>query len=349
MDRRGLRAGRLKSLNLNRVLTILGVAILLGLLIGLGLGDVAGYLRRIGIGWLFIIGQETLPILANTAAWHCAFPAEHRRVKFWRLLKMRLAGDGLNYLIPTATVGGEIWRLNTLRRETGTSVAAASITMAKFDQFLGQALFIAVGLAVAAPFAPLKPELMPWLWGVLAACLLFLGLIFLALRRGMFAVLLRLLEAYLPRRLRNYLPAGKLAELDGLISAYLAQDRRSFITSVGLFTVAWALGAVEVFLIFHFLGLPIDVTTAVTVETLSIFIDLVLFFIPAKLGTQEGGKVLIFLSLGLPAAAGHSFGLVRRVRELFWAGVGMACLSSFPKVQAAPAHTESVADTRPPA
>ncbi|MEJ2670632.1 MAG: lysylphosphatidylglycerol synthase transmembrane domain-containing protein [Deltaproteobacteria bacterium] len=349
MDRRGLRTGRLKSLNLNRILTVLGVAILLGLLFGLGLSEVWGYLRRIGIGWLFIIGQETLAILANTAAWNCAFPAEHRRVKFWRLLRMRLAGDGLNYLIPTATVGGEIWRINTLRPETGTPVAAASITLAKFDQFLGQALFIAVGLTVAAPFAPLKPELMPWLWGVLAACLLFLGLIFLALRRGMFAVLLRLIEAYLPRRLQTYLPAEKLAELDSLISTYLGQDRRSFLTSIGLFTVAWALGAVEVFLIFHFLGLPIDAPTAVTVETLSIFIDLVLFFIPAKLGTQEGGKVLIFLSLGLPAAAGLSFGLVRRVRELTWAGVGLACLSSFPKVQAAPDNTGSVADHRPPA
>jgi uncharacterized protein (TIRG00374 family) len=349
MDRRSLGAGRLKSLNLNRLLTILGAAILLGLLIGLGLGDVVGYLRRIGFGWLFIIGQETLPILANTAAWNCAFPAEHRRVKFWRLLKMRLAGDGLNYLIPTATVGGEIWRIDTLRRETGAAVAAASVTLAKFDQFLGQALFIAVGLTVAALFAPLKPKLMPCLWGVLAACLLFLGLIFLALRRGMLAGLARLLEAYLPRGLRTYLPAEKLAELDRLISAYLGQDRRAFLTSVGLFTAAWALGAVEVFLIFHFLGLPIDVTTAVTVETLSIFIDLVLFFIPAKLGTQEGGKVLIFLSLGLPAAAGLSFGLVRRVRELFWAGGGLACLSSFPKVKAAPANTESVADTGPAA
>jgi len=349
MDRRGLRTGRLKSLNLNRVLTILGAAILAGLLIGLGLGEVMGYLRRIGMGWLFIIGQETLPILANTAAWDCAIPAEHRRVKFWRLLKMRLAGDGLNYLIPTATVGGEIWRVHTLRRETGASVAAASITLAKFDQFLGQALFIAVGLAAAAPRAPLKPELMPWLWGVLAACLLFLGLIFLTLRRGMFAVLARLLNAYLPRRLRTYLPAEKLGELDGLISDYLGKDLSSFLTSVGLFTAAWALGAVEVFLIFYFLGLPIDVTTAVTVETLSIFIDLVLFFIPAKLGTQEGGKVLIFLSLGLPATAGLSFGLVRRVRELIWAGVGLACLSSFPNVQAGPADTESVADTRPPA
>ncbi len=349
MDRRGLWAGRFKSLNLNRLLTILGAAILVGLLFGLGLGNVLEYLRRIGVGWLFIIGQEILPILANTAAWNCAFPAEHRRVKFWRLLKMRLAGDGLNYLIPTATVGGEIWRINALRRETGASVAAASITLAKFHQFLGQALFIAVGLTAGAPFAPLKPELMPWLWGVLAACLVLLGLIFLALRRGMFGVIARWLDAYLPRRLRTYLPAGKLDELDRLVSAYLGQDHRSFLTSVGLFTAAWALGAVEVFLIFHFLGLPVDVPTAITVETLSIFIDLVLFFIPAKLGTQEGGKILIFLSLGLPAAAGLSFGLVRRVRELTWAGVGLACLSSFPKVQVAPVNTESVTDTRPPA
>ncbi len=210
-------------------------------------------------------------------------------------------------------------------------MGAASVTLAKFNQFLGQALFIALGLLLAAPWAPLQPGLVPWLWVVLAGCLAFLGLIFLTLQRGLFGGLSRLLEAWLPSRLRSYLPAERLKELDDYIAVYLSEDRGAFWSSCGLFTLAWALGSVEVFLIFHFLGLPINLATAVTVETLSIFIDLVLFFIPAKLGTQEGGKVLIFLSLGLPPAAGLSFGLVRRVRELTWAGIGLACLSSYPQ------------------
>jgi uncharacterized protein (TIRG00374 family) len=322
---------RLLSLNLNLLLTIVGGVILVGLLVGLGLGQVLGNLRHLGVGWILIIGQEILPIVANTAGWHYAFSPPQRQIKFWHLLKMRLAGDGLNYLIPTATVGGEIWRINSLSQNTSVAVGAASVTLAKFNQFLGQALFIALGLLLAAPWAPLKPGLVPWLWVVLAGCLAFLGLIFFSLQRGLFGRLSGLLEIWLPAQVRSYLPAKRLQELDNCIAAYLSKDQWAFWSSGGLFALAWALGSVEVFLIFHFLGLPINLATAVTVETLSIFIDLVLFFIPAKLGTQEGGKVLIFLSLGLSPAAGLSFGLIRRVRELFWAGTGLACLTTFPR------------------
>lgn len=324
---------RLGNLNLNLILTVLGGVILVTLLFGLGLRQVLEHLRQIGVGWVFIIGQETLPILANTAGWHYAFPRDHRIVKFWRLLKMRLAGDGLNYLVPTGTVGGEIWRFNSLRQDIPAMAGAASVTLAKFNQFLGQALFIVLGLLLAAPFASLKPELVHWLWGGLAGCLLLLGLVFWGLLRGLFGKMSRCLGTWLPVRLRPYLQGDRLEELDGYICAYLLGNRRAFWASIGLFSLAWALGSLEVFLIFHFMGLPIDPATAVTVETLSIFLDMVLFFIPAKLGTQEGGKVLIFMILGLSPVAGLSFGLVRRIRELTWAGVGLACLGAIPAPQ----------------
>jgi len=324
------------SLNLNLLLTILGGVILAGLLLGLGFREVLEHLQKIGPGWFFIIGQETLPILANTAGWHYAFAPPQRTVTFWNLLRMRLAGDSLNYLVPSATLGGEIWRVNSLRRDVSVPVGAASVALAKFNQFLGQALFIALGLSLAAPFAPLKPELVPWLWGVLAGCLSLLGMIFLGLRRRLFGKMAEFLRAWLPSRVRAYLPADKIDELDDFIAAYLAGNPRAFWASTALFALAWALGSVEVLIIFYFLGLPLNPATAVTVETLSIFLDLVLFFMPAKLGTQEGGKVLIFMSLGLSPVAGLSFGLIRRVRELAWAGIGLIFLNTMPSLSRNP-------------
>ena len=318
-----------RPFNFNLLLALGGGAILALLLYRLGFSAVAQQLWLVGWGWLFIIGQEILPILANTGGWRYAFPAPERTVKFWPLLKMRLAGDSANYLVPSATVGGEILRISLLRGSTSVPVGAASVTLAKFTQFLGQALFIALGLLLAAPFAPLKPGLLPWLWAVLAGCLVFMGLIFIGLRRGLFGGMLSVLVRWLPARLHHYLPVDKVAELDQHIGDFLRGHRRAFWASAGLFGLGWALGALEVFLIFHFLGLPVDLPTALTVETLSVFIDAVLFFVPGKLGTQEGGKVLIFLSLGYPAVAGLSFGIIRRVRELTWAGVGVACLASF--------------------
>jgi hypothetical protein len=92
------------------------------------------------------------------------------------------------------------------------------------------------------------------------------------------------------------------------------------------FFIGWAAGAIEVYLILLFLGIPVTVERALAIEVLSATIDAVLFFVPGKVGTQEGGKVLIFSMLGLEAAKGLSLGILRRMRELIWAGIGLLVL-----------------------
>ena len=87
------------------------------------------------------------------------------------------------------------------------------------------------------------------------------------------------------------------------------------------------MGVVEIYLILWFLGVPVSVHRALTVEVLSVAIDGMLFFVPAKAGTQEGGKVLIFTILGLDPAKGLALGIVRRIRELTWASIGLLILS----------------------
>ena len=46
--------------------------------------------------------------------WALAFPRGERPVSAWRLFGARLAGDGVNYLTPSATVGGELLRVRLL-------------------------------------------------------------------------------------------------------------------------------------------------------------------------------------------------------------------------------------------
>ena len=69
-----------------------------------------------------------------------------------------------------------------------------------------------------------------------------------------------------------------------------------------------------------------DWRTALSLETGSVLIDGILFFVPAKVGTQEGGKVMLFAALGLNPARGLTVGVVRRIRELVYAGLGLVVL-----------------------
>ena len=50
------------------------------------------------------------------------------------------------------------------------------------------------------------------------------------------------------------------------------------------------------------------------------------FFVPAGVGTTEGGLVLIFVAFGFGAPLGLAFALVRRFRELCWTAIGLIVL-----------------------
>ena len=55
----------------------------------------------------------------------------------------------------------------------------------------------------------------------------------------------------------------------------------------------------EIMLICYFMGLEISPIQALAVETLSNVVDALMFMVPAKVGTQEAGKVAIFKALGM--------------------------------------------------
>jgi hypothetical protein len=69
-------------------------------------------------------------------------------------------------------------------------------------------------------------------------------------------------------------------------------------------------------------------TTAVAVETLAMILNSLLVFLPGRIGSAEGVRVGVFVLLGLPAAQGAAYGLVRRGRELIWILPGSALLLS---------------------
>ena len=98
------------------------------LLLGVTLQKIglAGLLRDLSvIGWglAVILLVESGSVLLNTWGWSFGFPSGERPVVPWRLVAMRLAGDGVNYLTPSATVGGELVRIRLLGGHGASSLA----------------------------------------------------------------------------------------------------------------------------------------------------------------------------------------------------------------------------------
>jgi putative membrane protein len=316
-----------------RVLRLLELAVLLAGLVlfatlvrRLGAGSVLTNLRLVGWGIALIIGQEILAYVANTLGWQEAFPRGRPRIAFRHLLAARIAGDAVNYVTPTATVGGELVRLQLLRGRAATIDIATSVAVAKVSQTVGQVTFVVAGLALILLHTPLPPATrLGLVLGAAVLSALVVALV-LAQRRGMLAPLVRV-AAIFDRHERLATLTHRLRHLDAEIARFHGARDGAFVRSAACFLAGWALGALEIYLMLWLLGLPASVQRAFTIEVLSVAIDTTLFFVPGKVGTQEGGKVLIFSVLGLDPAKGLSVGILRRIRELSWALVGLAILS----------------------
>ena len=266
---------------------------------------------QVGWGIVLVVGQEVVAHLLNTLGWRFAFAREHvAALPFGELLRLRLAGDAINYLTPSATIAGEYARVAMLGDRLGADIRAASVVVAKSAQTLAQAVFIAAGLfLLGARFVIAGPGRSLVFW--------WLGL-------GLPLAIL-LVYGWTAARLSHV--RASLRNAARCLAAFLRDHPGRVVLSTLMFVFAYGWGSFEAYWICRFLGIPVPVFTALAIEVLSVTVDGILFVMPAKIGTQEGGKVAVFAALGLPAGLGLAFGLVRHVRELSWAGIGMLLYS----------------------
>jgi glycosyltransferase 2 family protein len=318
---------------------VLGLGLLGATLWQIGVDTLVQDLRVLGWGMAVVLLIESLNVLLNTWGWALAFPTGERTVSGLRLLAVRLAGDGVNYLTPSGTVGGEFLRIRLLDGAVPVGVRWASVGVAKLAQAVAQAVFVLLGLALVLPHLTHVSHGVAWLAAGGAAFLVSLGLAWL-LQRGLWATV----EGLAGRLgLGHRLPAGWAGPGRELDAAVTRLGHRRLAGSLACFVAGWAVGAAEVYAILAWLGGPVDWATALAVETGSVVIDGILFFVPAKVGTQEGGKVLLFAALGMSPARGLTVGVVRRIRELTYAGLGLAALGVLtargrPRLHSALAH-----------
>lgn len=271
-------------------------------------------ISRIGwLGFTFVIAFQLFDHLLNALGWRYAFsPEDAKGVPLRLLIIARVAGDGVNYLTLSASIAGELVRPGMLGPVKSAEVKNTSVVVAKFSQAFGQALFIMLGIVfvVQGKLDFLSPAQRAAGLGAAALTMLLVAT----------AIAVLTSEGRLADALWSRL--GALASIRGPLKRFLARHPGRFAIATFFFGLGYAWGALEVLLICHFMGLELGLATALAVEVLSNVVDSLAFMVPAKLGTQEGGKALIFHGLGYGAAQGLAFGLIRHTREFVWASSG---------------------------
>jgi putative membrane protein len=279
-------------------------------------------LQRVGWRLVIVVLFPVVPVmLLDTLGWRYAFRVD--RVPFWTLVYVRVAGEAINLVTPTAALGGEAVKTWLLRDRAPVDETVASVVVAKTTITIAQGLFLLVGIVVAW-MVGLPGGWLPGMLWLLGIEVVALGLFVVAQTRGMFGWTARLL-ARLP--LRSSRLADALGRIDDRVATFYVREPRRLFLSIAFHFAAWVLGTVEAWLILHFLEVDVSLAVATVIEAFANAIRVATFLVPANVGVLEGGYVAMFRPLGLASSLAIAFGLVRRVREVVWITIGLVIVA----------------------
>jgi uncharacterized protein (TIRG00374 family) len=308
----------------NLILLLIAAVFFVWILNEVGWDTLGHYLWQVGWNWPLLLLPYGLVNWLEAWSWKYILVDTPVETKVSRLFWLRLGGEALNQLTPTAGLGGEPFKASRLQADgVPLETASASVVIMKGILVLSLVLYIFVGLALATVYLPEAAKHM------LVLCLAALGLaaggiIFVIVqRRDPFGNSFRFLDrrGWLPHFLRDQ--EGFVADLDTAMSHFYRQYPSRAVLSFFLFFLSWLLHAVEVYLMFWFLGHPISWGMAVCLDALAMLFTALGFFIPAAMGVQEGGNILLALGFKLGFDLGAAFSILRRIREAFWLCLGL--------------------------
>jgi hypothetical protein len=313
----------------SRLVLLLGAATFLYLLWTFDPLRVWHHLLAFGWGFAVLLPFQIFDHMLNALGWKMAFPPESSaQVSYWNLVKVRIAGDGVNYLTPSANIGGEFVRPGMLAGNLPEDVKVTSVLVAKVTQTVAQVFFILSGMGYLLHSNLFEFEGRQATLGALGVGGIFFGIVI--------GVGLLVMEPpqWLCRRYPKLVTAS--APVRQLLKDFLRRHPGRLVLSTAYFMLGYAWGAAEVWIICRFLNLPVTPEKALSIEFLSNLVDALAFWVPAKIGTQEAGKTAIFAGLGLAPEMGFTLGILRHVRELCWAGLGLSLYAGHQRRAAPP-------------
>jgi uncharacterized membrane protein YbhN (UPF0104 family) len=323
------------------VLLTTGAALFVALVHAIGVDVLHDQLRGFGPAFVGVVALELVLDACNTRGWQRTLaPAT---VGFWRLFWVRQAGTAVNQLTPTASLGGEAVKAMLLTARVGADDALASIVAAKLSFAMAQAALVLLGLTTVLTRLHGSPALRGGLLlGSAATCAGIAGF-FVLQRRGLVATLTGWLGRLGVGRATLERWRARGTRLDARLTALHRERPGAFLASVAWHFAAQLVGTLQLFYLLRWLGAPANLTTCLAIEAFALLIDSTLFFVPGRIGVQEGGRILVFTALGLSAATGLAVALVVRLNQLTVAAIGLAAFGYF-SLTSAPA-TGSISET----
>jgi uncharacterized membrane protein YbhN (UPF0104 family) len=293
-----------------------------------GASTVLSYIRLAGWGLVVTIVLEAVARLANTLGWRVTIMDYPRNLSFGELFVARISGEAIDYVTPSAQIGGQFVMAMMVRHKLAMALGLATVVVASMAEAIGQIGFISGALMTALPF---DGRLHHIFWPMMGGLAIAIGLataFFVVQMKHPFSLLWKAAAKLNVGHLGDPEVKAAAGEADALLVDFYRHHRGRFALSCLCYLFAWSMGPVEIYILLTLLHQPATLVTVVLVEALGLLIERATFLIPAKLVSQEGGKALILSLLGYPAGIGFAIGVLRRIKEMTWVLLGLAALAA---------------------
>ncbi len=316
--------------------TVAGVALFVFVVRRAGAADILNGIQRVGWGLIVVLLIAGVRFVLRSQSWRLCMP-DGARLPLGRAFRAFLAGDSVGNVTPLGLVASEPTKVFLSRHHLATRDAVASLAAENVVYASSVATMVSVGLLVVLLTVPLPST---WQWALGAA----LAAIAAAVIGGR-----RLLRGTWDER-RGLRPRWReeIAAVRQAVAAFSVGQSGRFQRAYALDLVYHATAVLEVYLTLRWvLGDPassvsgaghITLTQAIAFEALNRVVTVAFKFVPFRVGIDEALTGAVAPMLALDPAAGITLAVVRKVRNLFWTGAGLAIIAAHPAQSASPAE-----------
>ena len=299
--------------------------IFLGVLIShLGIKELWGELRLVGWGLFPFVLGEGIAEMIHTVGWRYCLEQPYRSLSWWQLYQIRLAGYAINYLTPTAAMGGEATKINLLATYYRGPKAASGVLAEKFCFSFAQVLFVLIGAVLIVGRVHLPRSL--WITMLLSVSLVAGGILifFLLQKYGKLGGVVRWLAARRTGNAALQNVAEQTVRMDSSLRDFYAYRSRDMWMAISWHLIGYCTGFFQTWLFLHLAGQETSLVTVAAIWFLGMWFDLVTFAVPMNMGSLEGSRIIVFKAVGYAALPGLAYGLAIRFSQIFWSVVGLA-------------------------
>jgi len=285
-----------------------------------GGAEIVDGIQRVGWGLVLILALAGLRFLIRAECWRWCLPPG-TTFPLPRALAAFLAGDAVGNVTPLGLLASEPTKVLLTRHHLATREAVASLAVENLVYAASVMAMVGFGLVVLAANVPLPREWVIAIGFALAAMVIG-GAIALRAMRG----------TWDPRRGARPRWRERLASARIEALRFSGGHPRRLWRVFALDLLFHALAVLEVYITLQWLlgDRSPTLVQAIVFEALNRVITAAFKFVPFRVGIDEASAGALAPILSVNPAAGVALAVVRKVRNLSWAAIGLVLVAAHP-------------------